>query len=373
MNPQELAGFLEELDVLGRMIQEDRDLFPSGVGQIVSAGLAAAYGLGAEALAKLGWKEWMDVGLVSTYLTLLTHIGIGLRNAAEVYGVKLNFSNLRFVEQLTKAARQTKQQPCFPTLDQVNHFPLAHEWLPQSIEKSLGLYRRYLNSSALRPAVNTLGVATLWPDRLRPVNANLDTNLLSAEGEYKLADECLTFLKTYSVNAHQNGLPFVDEFLKRGAEHRAAYFSSANVGHGAVLETQIRSLDGLNHREEQEAIGSVGPDYRLPQTLPKFGTIGEGPCSQVEPSFVELADGVVVQIVGPGFVCLPKDATLLQAWVGALVAAGAKLRRSTSAPPTETLRELEEFYLESVYAHSRKSGSPTKPYAKRCAQMTPSK
>ena len=113
----------------------------------------------------------------------------------------------------------------------------------------------------------------------------------------------------------------------------------------------IHSLDAME-KEMNSATALGGKvQWQLPGNMPRFYEIGNSLCSQ--PNLVTLSLSSNRQTkVGPMLVCLPTDAIVLEAWLGA-IAAGWSQQASRNEPlPQELLNHLHQFYIETQYGYS---------------------
>ncbi len=122
---EEIAGFEEELDVLGRLIQQGSDYLLPVVRGFVSAIFAKVYGLDGIIIEKMGWKNWMDVDLLQTYAEMLRRIDAGLKTAEKLYTIEIGFKSARFTaKKLVVARRQARKhsQAVFRKRQTSSHF-----------------------------------------------------------------------------------------------------------------------------------------------------------------------------------------------------------------------------------------------------------
>jgi hypothetical protein len=381
-NRGEIAGFEEELNVLGRLIQQGSDYLLPAVRGFVGATFAKVYGLDSAIVEKMGWKNWMDVDLLQTYVEMLRRIDAGLRTAGKLYGFEISFSSARYTRELASKGGSEAFASCFPKAADVVAYQMTSIWMRDSMAESVALLEEYLDDSSGLAHDGPSGVKTVWSDEFSPMDINLDTNLVSTSEEYRMADAVLVRI----------GLKMPAKFDEHGREHRAVYFSKANPQDASALTRQVRNLDRLDTMEGQQtrshlgaiaAAGSkptsppnqagtnatsvAGPRQArtmppLPAKLPRFGRDGDPECPPA-PSSQHFAGGVTLQGSGTTIVCLPAGATTLQAWIGALAAADA-----TNEPKSDAEKTMDRLYREKRYAHAPKQPGQASPYEALCEQ-----
>ena len=347
---EEIAGFVEELDVLGQLIQKGSDYLLPTVRGFVASTIAKVYGFNSAFIAKFGWQDWMDAGLLQTYAEMLRRIDAGLDTAEKTYKLDIDFSAASFIKGLASKGGIAAFSRCFPKTSDVRDYPQTSVWMHESMAESVALLEGYLDNSADKAHDGPSGAKTVWTDEFAPRNINLDTNLLSASEEYRMAD---AVLKRLSLAAPTG-------FDDLGRQHRTDYFSTANLHDAAVLDHQVRTLDHLDRAEEQQTRGylTAAPMQTqakpLPAKLPRFEPDGGPDCPGSA-----FAGGVILHGAGTTVVCLPAGATVLQAWLGAVAA-------TSTAQKADVEKVLDRIYLEKVYAHTPKPPNQPSKYEAQC-------
>ncbi len=218
------------------------------------------------------------------------------------------------------------------------------------------------------------GAKTVWSGAFAPVDINLDTNLVSASGEYRMADTVLSSV----------GLKMPVKFDEHGREHLAGLLFESesprrkrarSSGSGIWIDStsteaqQTKSLHGAppagNSNPNQPpsggtanatpavAQGRTRTKPPLPAKLPRFERASSPDCTHGSLS-QPFAGGVTLAGTSAAIVCLPADATTLQAWAGALAAADA-----TTTTQSESEKKVNRLYLEKLVAHSPKKPGPS--------------
>lgn len=334
----ELAEYLLVLDGLAGLVEqgESRDsaLFGLLLAPLSSA-IELTYGLAVTALVNSGSTDAAYLGLPSAYRRSLRGAEIAIGIAEELYGLKVDYSKLRYWHKVPEGILEHFFKECGTLRGDVEKLAKDTGWVADSIGKSTALYARYLAGIQKNPG--SRGAArTAWAQGKAPPAVNLDTNLTSARGEYRLADLALDALEK------QGGkVAAAADYRRIGAQRAAGYFATAGA---ARIGQQVLALD----RMEREANNVTAPGRASPAPLqgklPRFHIgAAEGDCGSAPA--IHLARDTTIRVASSR-VCLPRGATVLAAWIGALAAA-----ERASPPAGSKPKDWAAAYRDTCYAY----------------------
>ncbi len=329
LSTAEITQFLAALDGMEQFI-EDKESLRYVIARALSTTLKTVYGLEARVLVAAP-SGLMEVELVKAYGELMDRIGAALAEAQTLYGKSSNLRKTTFPPKLVASAIRAKSLGCGKLDKQVQESPEISDWFRDSLSKSSALYQSYLDRLSPQPGLGP----SMWPASARPHQINLDTNLLSARGEYFLADAVVDWVD-------KNGKPtgsFTQSFEK-GFKRGDFYLGLVR---GQDLPGLPDELTRLEHGEISfdsiTAPGRSAPPA-LPSPLPAYKLAASPECERSGLTAFKFGPEPAIN-VGPGLVCMNGEPSLLAVWTATLTSAGQANRA-----------ELENFYLETRYAYS---------------------
>jgi hypothetical protein len=355
LSPAERDEFISDLDGLAGLVNDDREFLAFVIAPALTIALEDAYVLtdsSIKALTTRGETEPAYVALVPAYKTMLDHISAALGAAKTSYGVDFPYDKLRFFPKLLEKALQNRGH-CYPEAD-VPAFVKQFHVLSDSINKSVALYADYAQNAHRPPLLPPSLSPSLWKAGETLPNVNIDTNVISAAGEYFLADHALSSLEDLWTGQRtpQSDIPsFVKTFVRLGEDRRNKYFVRASLEDEQLLERQIRDLDKWERRSSSIAEPTVQWQLNLPDALPKVYALSSGRCSH--PGFARLTLGSSIFELGSTFVCSAKQTNVLQMWI-AVLAWNRSEANPVGVKHKAEFAEWHNLYLSRSYAYARK-------------------
>ena len=350
MSEEDLRTFLRTLDSLARFVSDPEFQFPK-LGEDLRGALTELYGIAVAAFGGMEQADWWYKKIIPAYQQLLLRMDLALREAQALYGLDFQLDKRTFWAKALWTGGKILLSSCGNLADRVRNSYESRRWLWISLSKTNDLYSKYLLAISQAARQQNSGPLSVWQKGERPGSINLDTNLVSASGEYVLADLTAVYLRNNRDKMKSTSLRFLEEYERLGAARKSIYFDLASLANRSELDQQIHSLDAME-KEMNSATALGGKvQWQLPGNMPRFYEIGNSLCSQ--PNLVTLSLSSNRQTkVGPMLVCLPTDAIVLEAWLGA-IAAGWSQQASRNEPlPQELLNHLHQFYIETQYGYS---------------------